>query len=172
MTATALIRRCLIPAIILTTTACADLPTEVPADGPILAAAYSARPAERCVNVQGRIEGNVFTSSVVSGDLQGVTAAYQAPIVELSGQAIHLQTFHRFFLADGTFDTVDRGVQAPVEPPVYRLNNRYTVVGGTGAWEGASGFLHVHGSLVIDFTFQDPRNGSINVSYEGRVCRA
>lgn len=129
------------------------------------------RSAASCTNVQGTLVGTVFGVSALAGDLNGQVSAYQAPIAELRGQSVHLQTFHLFDLGNGdTFMTEDSGVQAPVAPPVYRLNNRYTIVGGTGAYANASGFLHVHGTLIIDFTGQDPRNGEIDARYQGRVC--
>lgn len=131
--------------------------------------AVSASSAQ-CRNVSGGLEGNVFVGSVSSGDLEGGVYAYAAPVVLPRGRMLHLETFHVFDLGDGTLMTVDRGVQAPVDPPVYRLNNHYVIVGGTGAYADASGFLSVHGTLIIDFAGLDPRNGSISATYRGRVC--
>jgi hypothetical protein len=133
--------------------------------------ALFSRSSHSCMNVAGTIVGNVFGGSVVTGDLPGLVVAYAAPISEPRGPSLHITTFHRFILGDGTFDTIDRGVMAPVDLPLYRLNNRYEVQGGTGGWADASGFLSVKGTLVIDFTGQDPRNGDIDATYRGRVCR-
>lgn len=129
------------------------------------------RSAPSCVNVSGTLVGNVFTTQTVSGDLQGTSFAYSPPIATITGQAQHLETFHHFELADGSFRTVDRGIMAPVDRPLYQLNNRYEIVSGTGAWAGAHGFLRLHGSLIIDETFTHPENGAIDARYHGRICR-
>ncbi|HEY8427644.1 MAG TPA: hypothetical protein VIL20_04685 [Sandaracinaceae bacterium] len=129
------------------------------------------RSAASCTNVQGTLVGTVLGISELAGDLVGQVWAYQAPIAVLRGQAIHLNTFHHFDLGNGDwFETEDAGVQAPVAPPVYRLNNRYTIVRGEGAYANASGFIHVHGTLVFDFTGQHPDHGKIDARYNGRVC--
>lgn len=129
------------------------------------------RSAARCTNVRGTLVGNVFGESAVKGDLEGTTVAYKEPVVEQRGQAIHLQTFHLIRLKDGEIYTEDEGVQAPIDPPVYRLNNRYTIVRGTGAYANASGTIQLHATLVMDFTGQHPDNGSIDGTYHGRICR-
>ncbi|MFO7262103.1 MAG: hypothetical protein DIU52_013180 [bacterium] len=129
------------------------------------------RSAARCTNVQGTPVGTVLGVSELSGDLVGQVWAYQAPVAMIRGQAIHLQTFHHFDLGNGDwFQTEDSGVQAPVAPPVYRLNNRYTIVRGEGAYANASGFIQVHGTLVFDFKGQHPDHGKIDARYHGSVC--
>jgi len=154
---------------------CADSPTaaEAPLQAPDdrLMQRGAAHTDATCGPVSGTIVGNVFTGSVATGDLAGGVWAYAAPILDFRGPSIHLTTFHHFQLGDGWFQTEDSGVQAPSAPPEYRLNNRYSVVRGGGAWAQASGFLTIHGRLVIDFTEQDPDHGLIDVSYRGRICR-
>lgn len=129
------------------------------------------RSSASCTDVSGTLIGNVFTGAAVTGELEGFVAAYREPIVELRGNSVHLQTFHHFTLADGEIFTEDRGVQAPIDPPTYRLNNDYTIVRGTGAYENVSGFIKLHATLITDFTGQHPENGSIDGTYHGRVCR-
>jgi len=132
---------------------------------------YANRSAARCTNVEGTLVGTVLGVSELTGDLTGQVWAYQAPVALLRGQAIHLNTFHHFELGNGDwFQTEDSGVQAPVAPPVYRLNNRYTIVRGGGAYTNASGFIQVHGTLVFDFAEQHPDHGMIDARYHGRVC--
>jgi hypothetical protein len=132
---------------------------------------FANRSAAFCTNVQGTLVGTALGISELSGDLVGQVWAYQAPIAQIRGQAIHLNTFHHFDLGNGDwFQTEDAGVQAPVAPPVYRLNNRYTIVRGEGAYANASGFIHVNGTLVFDFTGQHPDHGKIDARYHGRVC--
>lgn len=129
------------------------------------------QPGDSCGDVSGNFEGSIFGEIPLTGDLKGTIAAYKEPIVEPNGMAFNLQTFHHFTLADGEIFTEDRGVQAPVNPPTYRLNNNYEIVGGTGAYENASGFIKLHATLITDFTGQHPENGMIDGTYHGRVCR-
>ena len=44
------------------------------------------------------------------------------------------------------------------------------IVRGEGAYANASGFIHVNGTLVFDFTGQHPDHGKIDARYHGRVC--
>jgi len=132
---------------------------------------HANRSAARCTNVQGTLVGTVLGISELSGDLVGQVWAYQARVAVMRGQAIHLNTFHHFDLGNGDwFQSEDSGVQAPVAPPVYRLNNRYTIVRGEGAYANASGFIQVHGTLVFDFKGQHPDHGKIDARYHGSVC--
>lgn len=147
------------------------LEPEAASGGELAIEASMNRSAASCTNVSGTLVGNVFTGATVTGDLAGHVAAYREPIVEIRGQSVHLQTFHHFMLDDGEIFTEDRGVQAPVDPPTYRLNNNYTIVRGTGAYENVSGFIKLHATLITDFTGQHPENGSIDGTYHGRVCR-
>lgn len=126
--------------------------------------------AATCTNVKGTFQGSIFGETPLAGDLKGSVAAYREPIVVPKGMAFELQTFHLFSLEDGTFSTEDKGMQAPVDPPVYHLSNRYEIVSGTGAYEKASGHIIVHGMLVTDFTGEDPRNGEIDATYWGTIC--
>jgi hypothetical protein len=139
------------------------------------------RAAQTCTNVSGTIVGNVLpppgamfpVPSTVAGDLQGMVTAYAEPQDEQRGNgSVHLATFHLFILPDGLIQTEDAGVMAPRNPPYYRLNNRYTVVGGDGLWAGASGFLQIQGTLVIDYeNWLNPENGDLDATYRGRLCR-
>ena len=147
----------------------AEAPQQAPDSGLMLRGGVSSEAT--CAPVSGTLVGNVFTGSVATGDLAGVVWNYAAPILDFRGPSIHLTTFHHFQLGDGWFQTEDSGVQAPSAPPEYRLNNRYTIVRGGGAWAQASGFLTIHGRLVIDFTEQDPDHGLIDVTYRGRIRR-
>lgn len=129
------------------------------------------QPGDSCGDVSGNFEGSIFGEIPLTGDLKGTIAAYKEPIVEPNGMAFNLQTFHLFSLEDGTFSTEDKGVQAPIDPPLYHLSNHYKIVSGTGAYEKASGYVIVHGMLVTDFTGEDPRNGNIEATYWGVICR-
>ena len=61
-----------------------------------------------------------------------------------------------------TFTTSDHVVAAPISPPIYRINNRATITGGTGLYEGAFGFIHDQGTLNL-------ATGVVSVDYHGRI---
>lgn len=130
------------------------------------AAALSARSAASCENVRGDIEGNFAVPDGFT--LQGLGTALVA-VVRLDfkgakGQgAIHSVVMHRINTARGTITTSDEGVLAPVDPPLYRLNHRWTITGGTGDFEGASGFLHPHALINL-------ATGDIEGFFHGRIC--
>jgi hypothetical protein len=71
---------------------------------------------------------------------------------------------HTYQTTDGdTFTTMDRVIAAPVAPPLYRINNRVDITGGTGALADAFGFIRTHGTV-------DLQSGVVSVDYEGRIC--
>ena len=59
--------------------------------------------------------------------------------------------------------TSDEGVLAPIDVPLYRFNNRLTVVGGSGIYANATGMLIAHGTVNL-------ATGAIELRYQGRVC--
>jgi hypothetical protein len=129
-------------------------------------AALSARSAANCQNVQGAIEGNFAVPGGFT--LQGLGTA-EVTVVGLDAKgargqgAIHSVVLHRITTAGGTIMTSDEGVLAPVDPPLYRLNHRWTITGGTGDFEGASGFLRPHALINL-------ATGEIGGSFHGRIC--
>ena len=62
-----------------------------------------------------------------------------------------------------TFTTSDAIVLSPIDPPVYGVNNRALVTGGTGIYQDAFGFIEDHGT----FNFQ---TGVVSVDYHGQIC--
>lgn len=100
--------------------------------------------------------------------LQGLGTAV-VTVVELDfkgakGQgAIHSVVLHRITTPWGTIKTSDEGVLAPVDPPLYRLNHRWTITGGTGDFESASGSVHPHALINL-------ATGDINGFFHGRIC--
>ena len=59
--------------------------------------------------------------------------------------------------------TTDQVVDAPIDPPLYRINNRVDITGGTGALASAFGFFRTHGTV-------DLQSGVVSVDYRGRMC--
>jgi hypothetical protein len=151
----------------------ATLATGCTGDGPVqpidtsaLVGSYSLSGAN-CENVRGTLAGNAFEIWGLSfeGDLSGPGTLLAEPHLDPRGSgAIHLATMHGIATADGLITTTDQGVLAPVDPPVYRLINRYTISGGTESYEDATGFVRVN-ALVNVIT------GETEGEYHGRVCR-
>jgi hypothetical protein len=139
------------------------------------------RSAQQCENVRGTGIGNVFADVQFTGHkagdlLHGATgSAWAPPEITPRGPSIHLVTYHMIEKGDMTLFTADRGVAAPVDPPLYRLNIRYEILPEMS--DGYSGFVQVHGDLVI--SLMDPPdepvyngylNGHWEVRYTGRIC--
>jgi hypothetical protein len=144
-------------------------------------AEVAQRSAEQCENVRGTGIGNVFTDVEFTGHhagdlLHGATgSAWAPPEITARGPSIHLVTYHRIETGALELFTADRGVAAPVDPPLYRLNIRYEILPEMS--DGYTGFIQVHGDLVIslaDPPFEPIYNGYPNghwaVRYSGRIC--
>jgi hypothetical protein len=159
-------------------------PDPLGADDP--AVAHSAAPAGQCFNVRGPVAAAFVSSDVlhpVDGDaamIEGETSgdvvsnAYawvdflsHPPADPSWNGAIQIRMRHLYVAPDQGWSvwTEDEGVLAPVEPGVYRFNNRLTVAGGSGAFAGATGRLRSHGT--IDFA-----SNAIVLEYHGRLCTA
>jgi hypothetical protein len=146
--------------------ACArDTPTAPGADL-AEAPAISSRSAANCENVRGDIEGNFFApDGFTLGGLGKVSVAVvgiDAKGAEGQG-AIHSVTMHQINTLRGTITTLDKGVLAPIDPPLYRLAHRWTIVGGTGAFHAASGFFSIHANINL-------ATGDIEGPFHGRIC--
>jgi hypothetical protein len=130
------------------------------------AAAAPARSAARCENVRGAIEGD-FTAPegfTMQGLGSAVVTVLELDIKGRKGQGtIHSVTLHQISTPRGTIMTTDEGVLAPIDPPLYRLNHRWTITGATGDLDGASGFLHPHALINLG-------TGDIEGFYHGRIC--
>lgn len=158
------------PALLLIVTfapGCAqDTPTAPRAMPTPAATAIWARSAANCENVRGAIEGNFAGPDGFA--LQGLGMAVVSVVaLDVKGAkaqgAIHSVVMHRISTPRGTIVTSDEGVLAPIDPPFYRLNHRWTISGGTGDFEGASGFLHPHARINL-------ASGEIEGFFHGRVC--
>jgi hypothetical protein len=81
--------------------------------------------------------------------------------------ATHITLRHFFAAGAHTFETEDRAVcaQVPGSPGTCRLSDQLTIVGGTGAFAGATGKLHNRGT--IDFA-----RGVLTYHLTGTVCGA
>jgi hypothetical protein len=120
-----------------------------------------------CFNVAGTITAH-FTSATtvagtVTGGLAGTVTAGIDGLHQAGDGALHVELHHTFVTANGQLNTVDEAVLSPVNPPDYRMDTRYTIMGGTGQFAGAAGILHNHGDANMG-------TGHLSLTYNGRIC--
>ena len=100
----------------------------------------------------------------LQGDLAGGFSAEYFDIEQRGNGAIHMRAHHTITRSTGTIRTSDEILLLPdQDPAVGRPNSRLHVIGGTGAYDGATGLLHTHGQLNL-VTLA----GSLQ--YKGQVC--
>ena len=144
---------------------------------------FAAR-AEGCGNVAsegvahlGLIEvaPNVFTLGAFPTPvvIAGVPGLLSSIVTGQRGDkgALHYRLTHTFVSTDparpGGFTTSDRAIAAPAgrDPNIAIINDVLTVVGGSGVFANADGFMVNHAALNLsDFT--------LTFSMHGRVCGA
>ena len=96
--------------------------------------------------------------------LAGGFSAEYFDIEQRGNGAIHMRAHHTITRSTGTIRTSDEILLQPdQDPAVGRPNSRLHVIGGTGAYDGATGLLHTHGQLNL-VTLA----GSLQ--YKGQVC--
>jgi hypothetical protein len=107
-------------------------------------------------------ETGTFTDS--DGNRLGSFVACATGLEQEGQGALKLQLVHTYTTDVGdTFTTSDDIVLSPIDPPVYRVNNRAIVTGGTGIYQDAFGRIEDHGT----FSFQ---TGEVSVDYHGQIC--
>jgi hypothetical protein len=131
-----------------------------------------------CQNFSGEIAGQIIgPSSLCDGALTEIGTFtglgggnFVACITEIEevgqGQrAVQMvQATHTYTLDSGpTFSTMDEFVLAPTSPPIYHVNTRSDITGGSGALDDAFGFIRTHGTV-------DLQAGVVTLKYNGRIC--
>jgi hypothetical protein len=121
------------------------------------------------VNVKGTISvqltGPAAGVGTSTGDLAGVVSVALTGGTP-TGAATHLTMSHAFTTTNGsTLSTNDLALVAPISPPLFAVSVRYDIVGGSGDFEGATGFIRTHGTVNLG-------TGVIDLQYVGRVCAA
>lgn len=128
----------------------------------------------KCTSVSGVIAGTVISKAdaaqpvvlgTVTGSLQG---AIQGVVTSLASQpsgVLELDISDHFVTHEGfVLETSDKAVLTPVGAAgVYQQNTRYTVSGGSGRFEHASGTFTSHGET-------DLNRGLVTSRYEGEIC--
>jgi hypothetical protein len=100
----------------------------------------------------------------VQGDLSGRFSAEYFDIEQQGNGVIQMRAHHTITRSTGTIRTSDEILLLPDrDPAVGRPDSRLTVIGGTDAYDGATGLLHTHGQLNL-VTLA----GSLQ--YKGQVC--
>jgi hypothetical protein len=149
---------------------------------PLGDAAAASRSADACTNLRGTVQAHFLTpaeqatlpaiaaGAVIGGTLLddegaviGDAYAWIDALEQRGDGALHIEMRHRYVIGGAALDTDDTGTLSPVQPPLYRFDNRLNVTGGTGDFVDASGFIRAHGSVEI--------GGDIALQYQGRLCQ-
>lgn len=170
--------RVVAPALFVLVAACSQdvMPSE-----PQYNLAAASRSAETCTNLRGTVEARfltaaeqlalpaVATGAVIGGTLFdddgvaiGAAYAWIDALQPRGDGALYIEMRHRYVIGGDALDTQDTGTLAPVQPPLYRFNNRLAITGGSGAFAQATGMIRAHGTVVI--------GGDIALEYHGRLC--
>lgn len=141
----------------------------------LLTASQMVVAQDSCRNVSGHISGQLIgpTSECggaltevgsFSGNGGGTFVACVTNLQQRGDGALVFDLAHTYTTNGGdTFITTDHVIAGPVGPPLYHISNLASLDGGTGAFDGASGFLHDEGTV-------DLGTGVVSVDYRGRIC--
>lgn len=125
-------------------------------------------------NISGHISGQIIGPNqacngalteigTFTGQPGGTFVACVTNMQQRGDGALVFDLVHTYTTEAGdTFNTTDHVVAGPINPPVYRINNLANITGGTGLYEGASGFIHDSGTLNF-------AAGVVSVDYHGRI---
>jgi hypothetical protein len=125
-------------------------------------------------NISGHISGQIIGPNpacngalteigTFTGQPGGTFVACVTNMQQRGDGALVFDLVHTYTTETGdTFTTSDHVVAGPINPPVYRINNLANITGGTGVYEGASGFIHDSGTLNF-------AAGVVSVDYHGRI---
>ena len=128
-----------------------------------------------CQNISGHIQGQIIGLNSAcdgalteigsfSGSSAGTFVACITNMQQRGDGALVFDLAHTYTTTNGdTFTVVDHVVAGPIAPPLYRINNRANITGGTGLFENAFRFIRDHGTV-------DLQAGVVTVDYKGRIC--
>ncbi|HLT46538.1 MAG TPA: hypothetical protein VK002_04860 [Rubricoccaceae bacterium] len=153
-----------------------------------------ARPADRCMNVRhaGLAQlgapvlipvdpyagSGALPTPTQLGPYDGLLSSILTDEVQMGNGAIKYRLVHYFEDGAGNaFWTDDHAVCSPVgnDPATCLVNDRLTVVGGTGDFGNAEGFLHNRGLITLTEPVYDPDTGittfgTLEIDLHGRIC--
>jgi hypothetical protein len=111
-----------------------------------------------------RITGPNTAAGKITGDVSGDVSIVITAMQQLPGGEVRFQAQCTMVTSKGTLMTNDNAALSPIDAPLYRVNNRLDVSGGTGDYTGASGNLHTHGT--VNFV----PGGLVDLHYRGELC--
>ena len=124
----------------------------------------------QCKSVSGTIAatltGETSVMGTVRGDLQGAVTANVVRATPQPDGRVSLDLTHVFLTdARDTLITEDQAVWTPVagRKGVFQMSTTYSITGGSGKYEGASGTMENHGEV-------DLGRKQITLGYSGQVC--
>lgn len=125
-----------------------------------------------CDQVAGTIDATVVGGEPlnvlgnVTGDLAGATRAVVLGQAAAENGRVTLDLAHDFVTFDrGSLTTTDSAVWTPVpgHEGVFHMSTTYTITGGSGAYDGATGQL-------LNDGIADTTTGLVTLRYAGEVC--
>ena len=125
-----------------------------------------------CMPVAGTIDATVVGGEPlnvlgnVTGDLAGATRAVVLGQGSGDDGRVTLDLAHDFVTFNrGSLTTTDSAIWTPVpgREGVFHMSTNYTITGGTGAYEGATGQL-------VNDGVADTTTGLVTLRYAGEVC--
>ncbi|MCR9110969.1 MAG: hypothetical protein NXH94_19040 [Rhodobacteraceae bacterium] len=125
-----------------------------------------------CQPVAGTIDATVVGGEPlnvlgnVTGDLAGATRAVVLGQKASDDGSVTLELAHNFVTFNrGSLATTDSAVWTPVpgREGVFHMSTSYTITGGTGAYDGATGEL-------VNDGVADTTTGLVTLRYAGEVC--
>jgi hypothetical protein len=111
-----------------------------------------------------RITGPNTAAGTITGDVSGDVRIVITALRQMEGGVVQFEARCTMITKEGTLTTSDAAVLTPIEAPLFRVNNRLEVTGGTGVYSGATGKLHTHGT--VNFI----PGGPVELRYSGRLC--
>jgi hypothetical protein len=121
-----------------------------------------------CSNVSGtdlvQLTSPTTAVGTWSGDISGTGEAVLDELQASGEGALHFKAHGSITTASGDHLFVsEEDVLGPVDPPRYRADGRFDLLGGTGIYANVSGALTVHGDV-------DLGTGAGTLFYVGTVC--
>jgi len=123
-----------------------------------------SQPNDSCRNIDGNISGQLIGPTALcggqltsigtftdrDGNALGTFLACATSIQQSGDGALKFRLAHTYTTISGdTFSTTDNLVAPPIDPPLYGVNNRADITGGTGAFQDAFGFIRDHGTVDL-----------------------
>ena len=162
-------KRTLLPlAAALVTFACGDTQPTAP-DARTNADVRLSRSESGCKDVEGTIQewitGPNTAAGKITGDVSGDVSIVITALRQMDGGVMQFDANCLMSTKHGTFTTADQATLTPIAAPLYQVNNRLNVTGGTGKYSGVTGTLHTRGTANF------VPGGLVDLRYYGQLCK-